>query len=48
MALCSQSKACFQFNGMVGKKTDVAEDLDAYAMWQALHVETDEQGMLTL
>ncbi|CAL1702880.1 unnamed protein product [Somion occarium] len=42
------TKALFQINGVVGKKSDVSEDLDAPAMWNYMHIATDEEGMLTL
>ncbi|KAF7794141.1 hypothetical protein EIP86_005272 [Pleurotus ostreatoroseus] len=39
------SKSLYQVDGVVGKKSDVSDDLDAPLMWKLCGVETDEEGM---
>ena len=41
----TQTKSLFQFNGVVGTKTDVPEDLDAGLLWKFYGVDVDEEGM---
>lgn len=40
-----QRKSLFQFNGVVGTKTDVAEDLDAGLLWKFYGADASEEGM---